>query len=289
MPRGRIAMHHIEEIMRLRHEAGRTQREIASSCGMAQSSVHRVLAQAKAAGLGWPLPEGLDEPALHELLFGRPAPLAGGSALPDRAGLRVPAAGAEAAQALDALAVVGGNTAVGNRAVTGNSRFCDLYRKWRKKQHLVMRQEHRAGEKVLRGLRRGQGRGGRCGRRAGRGQAQVFVAVLGASSYTYAEASWSQELGSWIDSHVRGLPVLPGLPRGVRAGQSSLRCHARLPVPAGTEPVPTGRWRVSMASLWSRRARESLGTRPRRNPECSWWNAGSWRRCGTSGSRAWAS
>ena len=65
MPRRRIAMYHLEEILRLRHEAGRTQREIASGCGMAQSSVHKVLTHAKAAGVGWPLPEGLDEPALH--------------------------------------------------------------------------------------------------------------------------------------------------------------------------------------------------------------------------------
>ena len=79
MPRVRIAMHYIEEILRLRHEAGRTQREIASGCGIAQSSVHKVLAHAKAAGLGWPLPEGLDEPALHELLFGRPAPSLAGA------------------------------------------------------------------------------------------------------------------------------------------------------------------------------------------------------------------
>ena len=63
LPRGRIAMDHIEEILRLRHEAGRTQREIASGYGIAQSSVHKVLTHAKAAGLGWPLPEGLDDPA----------------------------------------------------------------------------------------------------------------------------------------------------------------------------------------------------------------------------------
>ncbi len=63
LPRGRIAMDHIEEILRLRHEARRTQREIASGCGIAQSSVHKVLTHAKAAGLGWPLPEGLDDPA----------------------------------------------------------------------------------------------------------------------------------------------------------------------------------------------------------------------------------
>ena len=72
-----FAMHHIEEILRLRHEGGRTQREIASGCGLSQSSVHQVLARARAAGLGWPLPEGLDEPALHQRLYGKPPSLAG--------------------------------------------------------------------------------------------------------------------------------------------------------------------------------------------------------------------
>lgn len=74
MPRERIAMHHIEEILRLRHEAGRTQREIASGCGMSQSRVQKVLARARAAGVGWPQPAELDEGALQELIYGRPAP-----------------------------------------------------------------------------------------------------------------------------------------------------------------------------------------------------------------------
>jgi len=67
-------MQQIEEILRLRHEAGRTQREIASGCGMSQSRVQKVLARAKAAGVGWPLSAELDEAALQELVYGRPSP-----------------------------------------------------------------------------------------------------------------------------------------------------------------------------------------------------------------------
>ena len=249
--------------------------------------MHKVLAQAKAAGLGWPLPEGLDEPALHELLFGRPVPSLAGVRYRTEPDFEYLQRELKQHKHLT-LRLLWEEYRGREPGGYGYSRFCDLYRKWRKKQHLVMRQEHRAGEKVFVDYAGAKVEvdDAETGRTR---QAQVFVAVLGASSYTYAEASWSQELGSWIDSHVRGLPVLPGLPRGVRAGQSSLRCHARLPVPAGTEPCLPG----DGAFLWRRcgpgAPEKASGQGPRRNPECSWWNAGSWRRCGTSGSRAWAS
>ena len=200
MPRKRVAMRHIEEILRLRHEGGRTQREIASGCGLAQSSVHQVLARARAAGLGWPLPEGLDEPALHQRLYGRPPSLAASRR-------RAEPAFEQLHQELKkhkhlTLQLLWEEYRAEQPGGYGYSRFCDLYRQWRKKQNLVMRQDHRAGEKLfvdsagatveVDDAETGQTR-----------EAQVFVAVLGASSKTYAEASWSQELGSWIGSHVR--------------------------------------------------------------------------------------
>ena len=83
------------------------------------------------------------------------------------------------------------------------SRFAVLYRAWHKKQRISMRQIHRAGEKLFvdyAGLtlkiidsRTGEER-----------PAQVFVTTLGASSYTYAEATWTQSLPDGIGSHVRG-------------------------------------------------------------------------------------
>ena len=210
MPRERIAMQHIEEILRLRHEAGRTQREIASGCGMSQSRVQKVLARAREAGLGWPLPAELDEGALQELIYGRP--------MPSPAGLRY-----RTEPDFEYLQ----RELKRHRHVTlqllweeyreqepggyGYSRFCELYRGWRKKQNLVMRQEHRAGEKVFVDYAGAtvEVDDAETGRTR---PAQVFVAVLGASSYTYAEASWNQELGSWIDSHVRAFEFYRGCP-----------------------------------------------------------------------------
>ena len=91
------------------------------------------------------------------------------------------------------------------------SRFCDLYRSWRGKLDLSMRQEHKAGEKLFVDYSgktlsvldpsTGESR-----------TAQLFVAVLGASNYTYAEATWTQGLEDWIGSHMRTFEYLGGVP-----------------------------------------------------------------------------
>jgi transposase len=90
------------------------------------------------------------------------------------------------------------------------SRFCDLYRLWAKKLDLSMRQEHKAGEKMFVDY---------CGqtvsvvdRESGRSrEAQIFVAVLGASNYTYAEATWTQTMPDWVASHVRAFEYFQGV------------------------------------------------------------------------------
>ncbi len=91
----------------------------------------------------------------------------------------------------------------------GYSRFCDLYRAWAKTLDVVMRQSHKAGEKMFvdyAGMTMGV-----VDRKTGEvKQAQIFVAVLGASSYTYVEATWTQELPNWIASHVRAFEFFGG-------------------------------------------------------------------------------
>ncbi len=90
-------------------------------------------------------------------------------------------------------------------------RFCDQYRHWLGKQNLVMRQTHRAGEKLFVDyagqtvaiIDQGTGEAR---------SAQIFVAVLGASNYTYAEATWSQGLADWIGAHQRAFTFLGGVP-----------------------------------------------------------------------------
>jgi transposase len=103
-----------------------------------------------------------------------------------------------------------------------HSQFCELYRRWAKTLDLSLRQEYRAGEKMFIDF-------------AGKGipivepatgeikEAEVFVAVLGASNYTYAEAVASQALPSWISAHVRAFEYFGGvteilIPDNLRSG-----------------------------------------------------------------------
>jgi transposase len=93
----------------------------------------------------------------------------------------------------------------------GYSRYCGLYRSWLKRQDVVLRHEHRAGEKLFVDYAgdtiavydpaTGEAR-----------PAAVFVAVLGASSYTYAEATWTQGLADWIGAHLRTFEFFGGTP-----------------------------------------------------------------------------
>ena len=92
------------------------------------------------------------------------------------------------------------------------SRFCELYQRWRRKQEVVLRQEHKAGEKLFVDWAGDtvpiyDPRGGPVQ------QAHLFVAVLGASSYTYAEATCDEQLASWIGAHVRAFEFYQGTPK----------------------------------------------------------------------------
>ena len=107
------------------------------------------------------------------------------------------------------------------------SRFCEQYRAWAGKLDLVMRQEHRAGEKLFVDYA-GQTVPVVDRETGGERQAQIFVAVLGASSYTFAEATWTQTLPDWTASHVRAFEFIGGcpelvIPDNLRSGVS--RAH----------------------------------------------------------------
>ena len=118
--------------------------------------------------------------------------------------------------------------------------FCDQYRAWASKLDVVMRQEHRAGEKLFVDY------AGRTvavvDRHTGElRQAQVFVAVLGASNYTFAEATWTQTLPDWVASHVRAFEFLGGcselvipddVPRNIIWNPAFRFTASRSPLPA---------------------------------------------------------
>jgi transposase len=93
----------------------------------------------------------------------------------------------------------------------GYSRFCDLYRRWQQTQDVVLRQEHRAGEKLF--VDWAGTKIPLCPSNAGAKAASVFVAVLGASNYTFAYATANQDLPHWIEAHVRAFEFFQGVPQ----------------------------------------------------------------------------
>lgn len=200
-------MRKIREVLRLKFECGLTNRKIAKSASIARSTVGDYVQRARDADISWPLPDDMYDARLEQVLF---SPV-----------LQVPK---NQRPPLDFLYI---HKELKRKGVTlmllwqeykshtpqgyQYSQFCHLYRQWRHKLDPVMRQDHRAGEKLFvdySGMTvpitdRDSGK---------TWEAQIFIACMGASNYTYAEASLTQSLPDWIDSHVRALAFLGGVP-----------------------------------------------------------------------------
>ncbi len=163
------------------------------------------LKKLNACRLSWPLPEDLTDEMLEKQLF-PPTPCipTENRTLPDFSWIHQ-----ELQRKGVTLMLLWSEYSQANSQGYGYSRLCDLYRAWAKTLDVVMRQSHKAGEKMFvdyAGMTMGV-----VDRKTGEvKQAQIFVAVLGASSYTYVEATWTQELPNWIASHVRAFEFFGG-------------------------------------------------------------------------------
>ncbi len=197
MPSERLPMRKIREVLRLRFASGMSQRAIAQSLGLSQGAVCEYLNRARRAGAVWPLPDARDDERLEVLLFPPP------SGTPDDQRPRPDWAlvHRELRRPSVTLALLWEEYRASAPEGFGYSWFCDLYKSWTGRLKPTLRQVHVAGEKlfvdfagqtleVIDGLT-GEVRA-----------AQIFVATLGASSFTYAEATWSQMLPDWIEAHV---------------------------------------------------------------------------------------
>lgn len=208
MARKRLSMRKIREVLRLRYELRLSARLIAKSCHVARSTVSEYLFRAEQAGLSWPLASDLDDAALERRLF------------PSMTSETPP--GKRQMPPMNYL-----HDELRRKGVTLQllwyeykqhspegyqySQFCELYRRWAGKLDLSLRQDHRAGEKLfvdyagdtipLVNPKTGEIT-----------EAQLFVAVLGASNYTFVEASRSQDLSCWINSHVHAFEFFGGVP-----------------------------------------------------------------------------
>lgn len=207
MPQGRLSMRKIREVLRLRWEQGLSHRQIVVSCRIGQGTVAEYLRRAGDAGLTWPLPEGLTDTELDARLFPPPAATAiAERALPDWAEVD-----RELRRKGVTLRLLWEEYRASNPEALGYSRFCELHQAWRGVAQPRMHQVHKAGEKLFVDYA-GQTVGVVDRRTGAAREAQVFVATLGASSYTYAEATWSQATPDWIGSHVRAFAYFGGVP-----------------------------------------------------------------------------
>ena len=208
-------MRKIREILRLR-AAGKSQHLIALSVGIGQSTVGDCLTRARLAGVSWPTL--LDDEALERALYPpRPAVPSAERGEPDWA---------EVHRELKRKGVTLFLLWEEYKSTHPNgfqySWFCQRYRAYAGKLDLVMRQTHRAGEtmfvdyagQTVPVVNRDTGE---------LREAQIFVAALGASSYTFARASWTQSLPDWIDAHCRAFTFFGGVtetlvPDNLKAG-----------------------------------------------------------------------
>jgi transposase len=204
-------MRKIKEVLRLRNELNLDQRQIARSCSIAVSTVHEYLKRAAAAHLVWPLTDGWDDARLETALF--PCP----DTPPQPPTKRSPPDFAATHEQLQrhrhvTLQLVWEEYRDANPDGYGYSRFCELYQRWRQKLDVVLRQEHKGGEKAfvdwagatLPIYDRASGEVW---------QASLFVAALGASSYTWAEVTRDQQMESWLLAHTHALEFWGGVPR----------------------------------------------------------------------------
>ena len=211
MPAERAPMRKVREVLRLRHALGVSERQIAITTGVSRSTVGEYLRRAAVIGITWPVPEGLDDAELERRLFTPPT----FDEKPSTAAARLDPRpqGAEAARR-DAAVAVGG--------VPGRAR-----------RRLRLQPVLRPLPRLVQAPSRPP-----CGRRTGAAEklfvdfagdtvpmfdaatgmerrAHIFVAVLGASNYTYAEARWSEGLADWIGAHVNALNMIGGVPKAV--------------------------------------------------------------------------
>jgi transposase len=197
-------MRKIREVLRLKAD-GFSKRRIAASLGISATAAMECVQRARRAGLTWPLPEDLSDEALEQRLYPPPTSTKEQRPLPNWAEIH-----RELKRSGVTLELLWVEYRERHPDGYGYSRFCDLNREWEKRLSPTMRQTHIAGERMFVDY-------------AGTklhvvewttGEiltAELFVAVLGASSYTYAEATWTQSLPDWIGAHTRAFTYFGGV------------------------------------------------------------------------------
>lgn len=207
MTKERLSMRKFKEVLRLKFDHGLTNRQIAKSCAISHVTVGKYLDLAQRAGFTWPLPDDIDDSQLEQCLYKNiPRPAADKPLVPPMEYLFQ-----ELKKKHVTLQLLWYEYKQGNPDGYQYSYFCELYQKWCKQLDISLRQEHLAGEKLFIDY-------------AGQTvpilnpengkidfEAQIFIATMGASNYSYAEATASQTLPDWIKSHIRAFEFFNGV------------------------------------------------------------------------------
>jgi transposase len=203
-------MRRIREVLRLRHQ-GLTERVIARMLGVSNGVVHGYVRRTRLAGLTWPLPEGMDDEGLELLLFPAPAAASQSDRRPTPDWVYVEK---ELRRRSVTRLLLWEEYRAANPDGFGYTWFCTTFEAWKQRVRPSMRQTHVGGEKVFVDF-------------AGdtidifdpiTGEAhamKLFVAAMGASNYTYAEACPSEGLSDWIGVHTGLFRYLGGVPKFV--------------------------------------------------------------------------
>jgi transposase len=199
-------MRKIKEVLRLHFEHQQSARQIAHSCDIARSTVKEYLDRVQKAGLSWPVPADLDDAALENILF---PPL---SLIPQEKRQMPPMdyLHRERKRKGVTLQLLWHEYKEVNPDGYQYSQFCEIYRQWTEKLDVCLRQEYRAGEKLFVDYA-GQTIPIQDSLTGNKQEAYLFVATLGASNYSFAEATLSQDLPSWIQSHVHAFEFFHGV------------------------------------------------------------------------------
>ena len=210
MPAERVSMRKIRDVLRLTHALGMSRRLVGEATGIGKTAVGEYVRRAAVAGLSWPIPDEIDDAELERRLFPPPdAASCTSRTEPDWSHNH-----AELKRRGVTLALLWQEYRAEHAQGYAYSWFCERYSDWRKRISPTMRQTHLAGEKLFVDW-------------AGdtmpvfdpttgeEHRARIFVAALGASNYTYAEARWTETLPDWIGAHVNAFAAIGGVSKAL--------------------------------------------------------------------------
>jgi len=198
-------MRKIKEVLRLQ-QAGLTDRQIGRSCGLSHTTVSTYLQRAEEAGVSWPLPEGVEEPQLQRLLgLSSCRPSSPSRPLPDMAYVHQ-----ELKRKGVTRQLLWEEYRAQHPAGYGYTQFCEYYSRWKQQLSPVLRQRYIAGEKTLVDWAGATIPWLNAAEKQTE-EAFLFIAVLGASNYTFAEAFPHQQLDHWIEAHIHAFEFFGGV------------------------------------------------------------------------------